>query len=491
MKKKTEKKLKNVLIVEDEVQLAFILKQTLELSDYTVVAAENVNQAISHLKSDVFDCIVSDYFLPEESGEELFKYVKKKNIQVPFVFMTGSPDLKFAVDFLKEGGAEYISKPFNLNDFVDKVKTVIEKFQNQQSREKYFDSLEIKLAERLREITIYRDVFQSSIDGFFIMGLNRVVVKANTALSKITGFNSGVIHDEVSNILIPASEDKNKYTQGIEELEKNGFWQNEIRFIGRDKVPYDAFVTLSKIDDDDGEIFAYLGIVKDVTKINKMERQLLESLQNTNRAKGAIIFGLAKLAEARDPDTGSHLERIRYYCQLIAQNIRDLPKYKSIVNDEFIEALYVTAPLHDIGKVAIPDHILLKKGKLSPEEFEKMKIHTIKGAETLRAVANEFGVMEYLKIGIDIAVAHHEKWNGTGYPNGLKGEDIPLPARILSIADVYDALTTKRIYKRAFSHEETLILMQQERGKHFDPDLLDSFIKFEKESKLINKKFAS
>ena len=167
------------------------------------------------------------------------------------------------------------------------------------------------------------------------------------------------------------------------------------------------------------------------------------------------------------------------------------PKYKNIVNRNFIDALYITAPLHDIGKVAIPDHILLKKGKLTSKEFELMKFHTTKGAETLKAIADEFGGIEYLQIGIDIALAHHEKWDGTGYPNGLAGKEIPLAARILAIADVYDALTTQRIYKKAFSHEESIRAMVRERGKHFDPELLDAFLECEKESLLIQKQFAS
>jgi putative two-component system response regulator len=188
------------------------------------------------------------------------------------------------------------------------------------------------------------------------------------------------------------------------------------------------------------------------------------------------IFALAKLTESRDQDTGAHLERVRNYCRVLAEQLRINPKYATIINDEYVRLIYQTSPLHDIGKVAIPDSILLKPGKLTRDEFELMKTHTLRGAETLEAALCEFPNASFLRMARDIALTHHEKFNGSGYPNALSREQIPLCGRIVALSDVYDALTSKRVYKNAYSHEQALKTILNEAGKHFDPDIVAAFI---------------
>lgn len=192
-----------------------------------------------------------------------------------------------------------------------------------------------------------------------------------------------------------------------------------------------------------------------------------------------MIFSLAKLAESRDEDTGEHLERMREYSRIIAEELMSWPKFAPIVDGQFVELIYLTSPLHDIGKVGIPDCILRKPGKLTPEEFEVMKQHTLIGAETLKASAQAYSDATFLWMAYEIAVNHHERWDGTGYPNQIRGEDIPLSARVVSVADVYDALTSKRVYKPAFSHEKSIEIILEGRGTQFDPDIVDAFMKLE------------
>jgi putative two-component system response regulator len=188
-----------------------------------------------------------------------------------------------------------------------------------------------------------------------------------------------------------------------------------------------------------------------------------------------IIFSLAKLAESRDPETGAHLERIREYCRVLARHLAHQPKFQGALDGDYVQLLYLTSPLHDIGKVGIPDRILLKPGKLTPEEFEIMKRHPVIGAETLAAAAEAHPEAKFLGMARDIARSHHEKFDGSGYPDGLSGEQIPLCGRIVALADVYDALTTKRVYKAAFSHQKAADIIREGRGKHFDPDMVDAF----------------
>jgi len=192
-----------------------------------------------------------------------------------------------------------------------------------------------------------------------------------------------------------------------------------------------------------------------------------------------MIFCMAKLAESRDTDTGSHLERVRMYCRLLAEHLMSLAKFQGaphMVDRDFVKMIYQTSPLHDIGKVGIPDAILLKSDRLTYAEYEVMKSHTLIGAETLGAALREFPNAKFLAMAREIAMSHHEKWDGSGYPQGLAGDDIPLAARVTALADVYDALRSERVYKSALSHEKAKEIIMGGSGRHFDPDIVAAFL---------------
>lgn len=198
-------------------------------------------------------------------------------------------------------------------------------------------------------------------------------------------------------------------------------------------------------------------------------------------SRDLTIFALAKLAESRDPDTGAHLERIREYSRLMADELMRTTMADASLDGDFAEMIYLTSPLHDIGKVGIPDHILNKPGRLTEEEFEVMKQHAVIGGETLDALAHAHPEARFLSVARDIAWSHHEWFNGAGYPRGLSGDEIPLCGRIVAVADVYDALTSKRVYKPAFCHDTAKSIILEGRGKQFDPDVIDAFLRRESE----------
>jgi putative two-component system response regulator len=198
-------------------------------------------------------------------------------------------------------------------------------------------------------------------------------------------------------------------------------------------------------------------------------------------SRDLMIFAMAKLAESRDKDTGAHLERMREYSRILAEELSKWPKYADIIDGDYVQLIYVTSPLHDIGKVGIPDAVLLKPGKLTPAEFEIMKTHTVLGGETLRVVAKARPEAQFLTMALEIALTHHERFDGHGYPDGLRGEDIPLCGRIVAVADVYDALRSKRVYKAALDHLTARDTILAERGKHFDPDIVRAFLNREQE----------
>lgn len=198
-----------------------------------------------------------------------------------------------------------------------------------------------------------------------------------------------------------------------------------------------------------------------------------------DEAQQATIMALVQLAESRDNDTGNHIERVARYCELVALSLRSHGPlgYRKAITDSFVQQLVQSAPLHDIGKVGIPDSILLKPGKLSPGEWEIMKTHAEIGERTLDQVLRNTRSPEYLEMGRDIAGGHHERWDGNGYPRGIGGEEIPLPARILALADIYDALTTSRPYKDAWSHSSAVEHLRGLAGNHLDPEVVEAFLR--------------
>jgi putative two-component system response regulator len=210
-------------------------------------------------------------------------------------------------------------------------------------------------------------------------------------------------------------------------------------------------------------------------------QELLARLQAAERivsleTRDVAIFSLAKLAESRDPETGAHLERVQGYCRALAQQLVASGEFAEEIDPQYVRLLYGTSPLHDIGKVGIPDSVLLKPGRLSDREFEIMKTHTLIGAETLDAALQRFPKTKFLRMARDIAAAHHERFDGTGYPAGLKGREIPLCGRIVALCDVYDALTSKRVYKDAFAHDIAKSIIEKEAGSHFDPAMVAAFL---------------
>lgn len=222
--------------------------------------------------------------------------------------------------------------------------------------------------------------------------------------------------------------------------------------------------------------------LQDARKFLETQNEILEvQVEQRTRQLAAlqdsIIIAMASLAETRDNETGHHIRRTQHYIKELALCLRKQARYQNVLDDKLISILYKTAPLHDIGKVGVPDRILLKPGRLTPEEFDEMKKHTVYGRDTIIAAEKSMDAPEsFLLIARDIAYGHHEKWDGSGYPQGIAGHAIPLPARLMAVADVYDALITKRIYKDAMPHEGAAKIIEAGSGTHFDPDVVKAFL---------------
>ncbi|MGE0875456.1 MAG: two-component system response regulator [Burkholderiales bacterium] len=222
-----------------------------------------------------------------------------------------------------------------------------------------------------------------------------------------------------------------------------------------------------------------------------LEAEVQRRTQELGVVQDVTIMAMASLAETRDNETGNHIRRTQNYVSVLAEKLKDHPRFARTLDAATIDQLYKSAPLHDIGKVGIPDHVLLKPGKLTPEEFELMKTHTTLGRDAIMAAEKLIGVEDsFLRLAREIAYGHQEKWDGSGYPQGLAGEAIPVSARLMAVADVYDALISRRVYKEAFPHPDAVAIIAEGRGRHFDPDVADAFLALADEFRAIAERFA-
>ncbi|GAA5073390.1 HD domain-containing phosphohydrolase [Lysobacter panacisoli] len=222
-----------------------------------------------------------------------------------------------------------------------------------------------------------------------------------------------------------------------------------------------------------------------------LEREVSRRTQDMVRAQDVAILALTSLADTRDDETGSHSRRTQHFMRALAQQLKMHPRFVRHLDDATVELLVRSAPLHDIGKIGIPDQILRKPGRLTAEEYEVMKAHPAKGRDALQRAEDELGIdVPFLRIAKELAYGHHERWNGSGYPQGTSGDEIPVSARLMAIADVYDALTSRRAYKAGMPHEQAAAFIHERSGIDFDPDVVDAFVALGDKFEAITQHFA-
>ncbi|AKU10030.1 response regulator [Azoarcus sp. CIB] len=222
-----------------------------------------------------------------------------------------------------------------------------------------------------------------------------------------------------------------------------------------------------------------------------LEAEVARRTRELAAIQDVAILAMASLAETRDNDTGNHIRRTQFYVRVLAEHLQPHPRFRDFLTDGTIDMLFKSAPLHDIGKVGIPDRILLKPGRFDAAEFETMKAHTTLGRDAIIHAERKLGMdVDFLRLAKEIAYYHQEKWDGSGYPEGIAGDTIPISARLMALADVYDALISRRVYKEGMSHEDAAAIIRDGRGSHFDPDIVDAFVELQDEFRVIAARFA-
>ena len=334
----------------------------------------------------------------------------------------------------------------------------------------------------------YRTILESMEEGYYEVDLSGKITFTNTATCRMIGYSSDKLIGLYGRHLMTLETVRRVDRIFNTVLQSGGSARiSDFQITHGDGRTRFLELSVALRKDAKNRPIGYRGVIRDVTERLKAEREQKRLAALMLEARAATIMGLAKLAEYRDEGTGKHLERIREYSRIIAEKMSLLPKYIGYITDKYTEDIYRSSILHDIGKVGVPDSILLKPDQLSKEEFEIIKTHSILGGDVLNAIDDQVEGTSFLTLGKEIAYYHHEKWDGTGYPKGFKADEIPLSARIVALADVYDALTSRRNYKKAFTHERARNIIVDLRGTHFDPDVVDVFLSIEDDFRRIRK----
>ena len=521
-----------ILFVDDEILLLEGVKRQLR-NKFDLTIAEGGEAALSLLASaQPFAVIVSDYNMPGMDGIAFLNAVYQRHPHTVLVMLTGRAELDVAVNALHNAHiSRFLNKPCPKEVLLETLTDGLEQYRLRMSEQllqaelqqanlqlnQLNSSLETLVEQKTRALQVqYRyaaNMAQMSDSQAIIEALVGAVGEL-TNLDDMTLWLSPQLDGQFTchyppDTALPAFQ-LNNCPDGViaTTLLEKRIWQHtassqpplgdfeQSLFLGQ---PFMAVPLHSKqgvlgllnlagehVALETGALDALAGMI-DVTATALQSRWHREAFDD---AQDAIINALAKLSEYRDPETGAHLLRLKIYCGLVCKFLAETDKYRDIVTPEFTQDLVRSSPLHDIGKVGIPDAILKKPGRLTPDEFEIMKNHAQIGGDTLRTVYDQYPSQSFIKCGMDVAYGHHEKWNGSGYPQGLQGESIPLVARILALVDVYDALSCRRIYKPSFPREQVKSMILEGNGTHFDPDIVAVFLANEDEFYRVADQFA-
>ena len=466
-----------ILVVDDMPDILAEVRHILS-KNFDVHTAKSGREALDLCQhAGPFAIVLTDQGMPGMNGTELLAHMRKGWPDTVRIMMTGYADLELAIEALHKGAIfRFLQKPFRSRDLLDAIEGAIERFgrlqeehllteQLQFSRESLLsltDTLEHRLASQIGRM---RGLQRFALELARTGSLQEVAERTAIATSKLLGSRAVVVVlEEASSGLVVQGARGSELPSEIhqESIRAQEVDVGTIQIADRDEAG-------NRLNESDREILLSVACIAGISAHHQL------ALRACDMANDATILALERLAENRDDETGKHLERVSLYCGLIAETLREDERYATVIDKQFIRDLTTSAPLHDIGKVGIPDSILLKPGPLTEQEWEVMRKHTTIGARTLIHIIEHTKEQSFLRMGHEIAWAHHERWDGSGYPRALVGAEIPLAARIVALADCYDALTTWRPYKGPWTHEEARDYVIEQRGKHFDPDVVRAF----------------
>lgn len=453
---------KTILIVDDVDTNIHVLMELLD-EKYDILASLDGEEALEMIEDEKIDLILLDIMMPKIDGYEVCKRLKsnEKTKDIPIIFITAKTDEDSIEKAYDVGGVDYITKPFKAREVLSRIQTHLT-----LAEQKF--NLEQNLEENITLLNQYKQVVDESS---LVSKVNKegIITYVNNAFVELSGYTKDELIGQNHNIVRHKEAAESTYNDMWETIKNKKVWQGEVKNLKKDDSSYIVQTTVMPIVDAKGEIKEYISVRHDITATHNLKKEII----NTQKE---VVFTMGAIGETRSKETGNHVKRVAEYSRILA-------KYAGLDNDK-IELIADASPMHDIGKVAIPDNILHKPGKLTKDEFVIMKEHASIGYKMLNHSKRPL-----LKTAAKIALEHHERWDGNGYPNHLKGEEISIEGRITSVADVFDALGSDRIYKKAWEDEKIFNYFKEERGKQFDPNLIDIFFNHLDEFLEIRKKF--
>ena len=519
---------RKILFVDDEKLLLEGIKRQFR-RDFELTIADNAQDALSIIaEHGPFAVVVSDYNMPNTDGIVFLNKVYANYPETVLIMLTGRAELDVAINALHSAHiSRFLNKPCPKEILTETLNDGLEQYRLRRSEHILQTQLQIanQQLSQLNSVLEQRVAEKTralQLQYHYATLMTQVTNSADIIDNLINACRSLIIDAEIRLWLkpletetfapiypspnqLPTFSEQNCPVGIIKQLlDQNQTFTTGKLFVEDFDVTLLGDVPLLAVSlNDQHEVLGILTlagktpldevVIAAITGMATVTATALKSQwlrEAQDQAQDAIITALAKLSEYRDPETGAHLERLKKYCQLLCDYLSTLPHYQAIVTPAFSKDLVRSSPLHDIGKVGIVDAILKKPGKLTTEEFEIMKTHAAIGGDTLRTVYEKYPSQNFIKCGMDIAYGHHEKWDGSGYPLGLQGEAIPLVARILALADVYDALTCRRVYKPPFPREKAKEIILAGKGNHFDPELVDIFSLLEADFYKISEEYA-
>jgi len=457
-----------VLIVDDEELNVKLMELLLQPLDYQIIKAYSGEEALRKVADEPPDLILLDIMMPGIDGFQVCQRLKEdeKTRFIPIVMVTALDQLEDKVKGIEAGADDFLSKPVNRVELLARAKSLIKVKGLNDKILRYQQTL-----KSLFELTTFSEAHKTR-DSLLKELAERTAQLTGMGSVAITMIKDGREEVEAAYNLRTERWEPPKDAISIPLKAYIGKLMGNLWVLGGEKrIDEETIRVLSIVAQrisSEIELLEYNQrlekTVEDRTReLQKALKDLEEANVEISRAHEEVVFRLALAAEYRDDDTAKHIRRISYYCAAIAKAL-GLPEH-------MVRLIRLASPMHDVGKIGTPDHILLKPERLTPEEYEEMKKHTLIGARILGGSSSEL-----LKMAEAIALSHHEKYDGTGYPHGLSGEDIPLVGRIVAVADVFDALTTRRVYKPALPVEEALVIIKKECGSHFDPKVVGAFL---------------
>jgi PAS domain S-box-containing protein len=423
---------------------------------------------------------------------DLAAVVDRMGLPVVTVLITHPKDRNRAIQSLEQGAYDFIEKPIEGRLFNLAMGRAFQHASSIRFSRMYDRLIEETVEEKTLELVQRKDFLagilnSSTLVSVIVTDLDQNVRFWNRGAENIFGYTAQEMIGTKITRLYP---DDPATTQIVEALQhrvqsKEHSVNGKMQQVAKDGRPLTMSLAISPMLGTSGEVQGILGIGLDVTEETRLNQELFKSFQLLKETQDVSIFSLARLAESRDEETGLHLTRIQHYCRVLCHRLATRDAYHDDMTSQFVEDLIRSSVLHDIGKVAVPDSVLLSANKFTKEEYDIMCQHPLHGGNALDDAVRRLGKESFLSTGRDVAYYHHEHWDGNGYPFGLKGEAIPLSARIVAMADVYDALTTERRYKRAFTHEEACAIILENKAKQFDPEIVEAFAETEKELRTI------